>query len=220
MTRFGERRALAKETETWPYRRCSLCIPSQSPHSRNSFCLRPCRPILSPPFMPAPMAIWRKWYKDIGSRVAKGELLADIETPEVDQELMQASAARDQAAAQLKSPRHPPSGGKICRSWTRWRSRKPMRAPTPMSSERRTSPHQPRMCGVWNNSSPSSMSMLPFSGVITKRNVDIGALSTPATGVRTSELFDVAKIDPIRVYIDVPEIYAPVGSSSRSEGPD
>ena len=43
-----------------------------------------------------------RWYKDIGSRVKKDELLADIETPEVDQELMQARAARDQAEAQLK----------------------------------------------------------------------------------------------------------------------
>src|SRR5450432_965461 len=41
------------------------------------------------------------WYKDIGSQVRKGELLADIETPEIDQELMQARAARDQAEAQL-----------------------------------------------------------------------------------------------------------------------
>src|SRR5450432_2704802 len=42
------------------------------------------------------------WYKDIGSRVQKGQLLADIETPEIDQELMQARAARDQADAQMK----------------------------------------------------------------------------------------------------------------------
>jgi multidrug efflux pump subunit AcrA (membrane-fusion protein) len=42
-----------------------------------------------------------RWYKDIGSRVNKGELLADIDTPEVDQELMQARATRQQVAAQL-----------------------------------------------------------------------------------------------------------------------
>jgi len=42
-----------------------------------------------------------RWYRDIGSRVPKGQLLADIDTPEVDQELMQAHAAKDQAEAQL-----------------------------------------------------------------------------------------------------------------------
>ena len=42
-----------------------------------------------------------RWYKDIGSRVKKGDLLADIDTPEVDQELMQARAARQQIVAQL-----------------------------------------------------------------------------------------------------------------------
>ncbi|MFZ0912118.1 MAG: efflux transporter periplasmic adaptor subunit, partial [Candidatus Korobacteraceae bacterium] len=41
------------------------------------------------------------WYKDIGSRVTKGELLADIDTPEVDQELMQARATRQQIVAQM-----------------------------------------------------------------------------------------------------------------------
>src|SRR5271165_4859833 len=43
-----------------------------------------------------------RWYKDIGSRVTKGDLLADIDTPEVDQELSQARANRQQAAAQLE----------------------------------------------------------------------------------------------------------------------
>src|SRR3954452_14465158 len=43
----------------------------------------------------------RRWYKDIGSRVSKGELLAEIETPEIDQQLSQALAARQQAASSL-----------------------------------------------------------------------------------------------------------------------
>ncbi|MEO8137198.1 MAG: biotin/lipoyl-binding protein, partial [Betaproteobacteria bacterium] len=43
----------------------------------------------------------RRWYKDIGSRVDKGELLAEIETPEIDQQLTQALAAREQAASSL-----------------------------------------------------------------------------------------------------------------------
>src|SRR5664280_2196097 len=44
----------------------------------------------------------QKWYQDIGSRVTKGQLLADIDTPEVDQELLQARAARQQVSAQLE----------------------------------------------------------------------------------------------------------------------
>ena len=43
----------------------------------------------------------KRWYKDIGSRVAKGDLLAEIETPEIDQQLSQAVAAREQAASSL-----------------------------------------------------------------------------------------------------------------------
>ncbi|MGZ5154080.1 MAG: efflux RND transporter periplasmic adaptor subunit, partial [Burkholderiales bacterium] len=44
----------------------------------------------------------RRWYKDIGSRVAKGELLAEIDAPEIDQQLSQAMAARQQAASSLQ----------------------------------------------------------------------------------------------------------------------
>ena len=49
----------------------------------------------------------------------------------------------------------------------------------------------------------------PFSGVITKRNVDIGALINAGNSGSNGELFDMAQLDPIRVYVDVPEIYAP-----------
>jgi RND family efflux transporter MFP subunit len=49
----------------------------------------------------------------------------------------------------------------------------------------------------------------PFSGVITKRNTDIGALINAGNSGTNQELFVVAQIDPIRVYVDVPEIYAP-----------
>jgi RND family efflux transporter MFP subunit len=48
----------------------------------------------------------------------------------------------------------------------------------------------------------------PFSGVITKRNIDIGALINAGNGGMNQELFDIARIDPIRVYVDVPENYA------------
>src|SRR6478609_596507 len=61
-------------------------------------------------FMQAPVAArtsgyLRRWHKDIGARVEKGELLAEIETPELDQQLMQAEAARQQMASSLELAR-------------------------------------------------------------------------------------------------------------------
>ncbi|MBV9574451.1 MAG: efflux RND transporter periplasmic adaptor subunit, partial [Acidobacteriales bacterium] len=49
----------------------------------------------------------------------------------------------------------------------------------------------------------------PISGVVTKRNTDIGALINAGNAGPNQELFDVARIDPIRIYVDVPETYAP-----------
>jgi multidrug efflux pump subunit AcrA (membrane-fusion protein) len=49
----------------------------------------------------------------------------------------------------------------------------------------------------------------PFSGVITKRNTDIGALINAGNSGTNQELFVMAQINPIRVYVDVPEIEAP-----------
>ena len=50
----------------------------------------------------------------------------------------------------------------------------------------------------------------PFSGVITQRNVDIGTLINAGNGgISTKEMFDLAQIDPLRVYVSVPQSYAP-----------
>ena len=49
----------------------------------------------------------------------------------------------------------------------------------------------------------------PFSGVITRRNIDIGTLINAGNGGTTQQLFFLAQTDPIRVYVSVPETYAP-----------
>jgi RND family efflux transporter MFP subunit len=58
----------------------------------------------------------------------------------------------------------------------------------------------------------------PFSGVLTKRNVDPGALINAGAGAAGRELFDIARVDPLRVYTSVPQAYAPyikVGASTN-----
>ena len=140
----------------------------------------------------------------------KGQLLADIETPEVDQELMQA-ARRPQPGGGATGPREDLRRplGHICARWTRWRSRKP-------TSERVATCRGKRR---WRRATANVRRLeqlesfkhiyAPFSGVITKRNTDIGALINAGNSGTNQELFVVAQIDPIRVYVDVPEIDAP-----------
>jgi RND family efflux transporter MFP subunit len=149
-----------------------------------------------------------RWYKDIGSRVTKGQLLADIETPEVDQELMQARAARDQAQAQLSLART---------SAERWETLRKMDAVAQQETDEKTSGYTQGEAAL--ASATANVRRLeqlesfkhiyaPFSGTVTRRNTDIGALINAGNSGSNQELFVIAQLDPIRVYVAVPELYA------------
>ncbi len=147
-----------------------------------------------------------RWYKDIGSKINKGELLARIDTPEVDQELSQARAARQQIVAQLDL-------AKI--SSDRWQNLRKSDSVSQQEADQQASAYQQSQANL--AAADANVKRLeelesfknvyaPFSGVLTKRNVDPGALiNAGATG---REMFDVAQIDPLRVYVSVPQAYA------------
>ena len=104
-----------------------------------------------------------RWYKDIGSRVTKGELLADIDTPEVDQELMQVRANRQQiVAADGPGQDQCRSLCELCARPTQFRNRKPTSRPADISKPRRTSTRLTRTFGASSSWSRSSMSMRLF----------------------------------------------------------
>jgi len=149
------------------------------------------------------------WYKDIGSRVNKGELLADIDTPEVDQELLQARAARQQVAAQLDL-------AKI--NADRYVNLRKTDSVSQEESDQQTSGYQQAQANLaaadanvrrLQELESFKRVYVPFSGVLTKRNVDPGALINAGAGATGKELFDIARVDPLRVYISVPQSYAP-----------
>ncbi len=149
------------------------------------------------------------WYKDIGSRVNKGELLADIDTPEVDQELLQARAARQQIVAQLDL-------AKI--NADRYLNLRKTDSVSQEEADQQTSGYQQAQANLaaadanvrrLQEMESFKHVYMPFSGVITKRNVDPGALINAGAGAAGKELFDIARVDPLRVYISVPQSYAP-----------
>jgi membrane fusion protein, multidrug efflux system len=158
-----------------------------------------------------------RWYKDIGSRVHEGELLATIDTPEVDQELNQTRAAREQIVAQLEL-------AKI--SAERWENLRKSDSVSAQEADQQTSGYKQAQANL--SSADANVKRLeqlegfkkvyaPFSGVLTKRNVDPGALINAGAGATGRELFDIARVDPLRVYTSVPQVYAPyikVGSST------
>jgi membrane fusion protein, multidrug efflux system len=148
-----------------------------------------------------------RWYKDIGSRVTQGELLADIDTPEVDQELMQSRATRQQVAAQMDL-------AKI--NSDRYVGLRKTDSVSQQEADQQASGYQQAKANL--DAADASVRRLeqlesfkhvyaPFSGVLTKRNVDPGALIN--AGGTGKELFDIAKVDPLRVFVSVPQNYAP-----------
>jgi membrane fusion protein, multidrug efflux system len=158
-----------------------------------------------------------RWYRDIGSRVKEGELLATIDTPEVDQELNQTRAARQQMVAQMEL-------AKI--SADRWENLRKSDSVSAQEADTQTSGYKQAQANVAAaDANVRRLEQLegfkkvyaPFSGVLTKRNVDPGALINAGAGAAGRELFDIARVDPLRVYTSVPQAYAPyikVGAST------
>jgi len=150
-----------------------------------------------------------RWYKDIGSRVNKGELLAKIDTPEVDQELNQTRAARQQILAQMDL-------AKI--SADRWENLRKTDSVSAQEADQYESGYKQSQANLAAaDANVRRLEQLegfkdvyaPFSGVLTKRNVDPGALINAGAGAAGRELFDLARVDPLRVYTSVPQAYAP-----------
>ncbi|MGO9088187.1 MAG: efflux RND transporter periplasmic adaptor subunit [Candidatus Sulfotelmatobacter sp.] len=151
-----------------------------------------------------------RWYKDIGSRVTQGELLADIDTPEVDQELMQARANRQQIVAQLDL-------AKI--NADRYVNLRKTDSVSQQEADQQSSGYDQAVANL--AAADANVRRLeelesfkhvysPFTGVLTKRTVDPGALiNAGVSGAAGKELFDIAKVDPLRVYVSVPQSYAP-----------
>lgn len=150
-----------------------------------------------------------RWYKDIGSRVTKGELLAKIDTPEVDQELNQTRAARQQILAQMDL-------AKI--SADRWENLRKTDSVSAQEADQYESGYKQSQANLAAaDANVRRLEQLegfkdvyaPFSGVLTRRNVDPGALINAGAGAAGRELFDLARVDPLRVYTSVPQAYAP-----------
>jgi len=146
------------------------------------------------------------WYKDIGARVKQGELLAVIDTPELDQQIAQARA--DLGAAQ--------SAQKLSAATAqRWNSLLPLDAVSKQDAEEKDQDLASK-AGAAKAAQANLDRLLamksfaritaPFDGVVTRRNADIGQLVT--TSSSGEPLFAVADMHALRVYVNVPQVYS------------
>jgi RND family efflux transporter MFP subunit len=149
----------------------------------------------------------KQWYTDIGTRVKKGQLLAEIETPEVDRELNQARADLNTAQANLTLSRTTNERWKVLLA-TQSVSQQDADEKAGDAAAKEAMEHSAEQnVGRLNELESFKRVLAPFDGVITARNTDIGALINAGESSGT-ELFRVADTEQLRIYAQVPEAYA------------
>lgn len=149
----------------------------------------------------------KAWYTDIGSSVKKGQLLAEIETPEVDQQLSQAIA--DLATAHANEALSQTTN-------VRWKELLKTESVSQQDADEKAGDAAAK--SATTEAAAANVSRLrelesfkrviaPFDGIITARNTDIGALINAGQS-SGSELFRLADTHKLRIYVQVPEPYA------------
>ena len=148
----------------------------------------------------------RKWYADIGMRVRAGQVLADIDTPEIDRQLEQTRADMATAEANLRLAQT---------TADRYRDLIKSNSVAQQDLDNANGNLEAKQTAV--ASSRANVNRLeqlhafgritsPFDGVVTARNTDVGALID--SGSNAKELFHVASVRRLRVFVNVPELYS------------
>lgn len=149
----------------------------------------------------------QEWRKDIGAKVHQGEVLAVVDTPELDQSIAVAQSEVEKAKANLAL-------AKVTAA--RWDSLRKTAAVSQQAADEKDADARARAAEV--DAAQSNLDRLkaekafanivaPFDGVVTARNVDVGSL-VRADGANSPALFTVADIHQMRIYVPVPETYA------------
>lgn len=144
----------------------------------------------------------KDWFVDIGDRVTNGQVLAEIDTPELDEQRAQAQAELDQAQAAL---------GLAKVTADRWTELLKTASVSEQETAEKTADYAVKKADV--EAAQANLQRLddlkhfdqvtaPFAGTIVARNTDIGQLITAGNG---PELFRLAQTDPVRVYVQVPQ---------------
>src|ERR1700757_3091166 len=187
----------------------SVVLPKEIAPSQEIILPGNIQPFISSPIYARTDGYVKKWYFDIGAHVKAGELLAVIQTPEVDEQLAQAQSTLATAQANLEL-------AQVTRD--RYQSLLKKHAVAQQDADNAASAYTANKAIVdADNANVRHYQALvsfekvyaPFDGVITARNTDIGDLinSGSSTAPRT-DLFDISQTRTLRVYVNVPEEYS------------
>ncbi len=209
LQRRSDRRVLAQQTEVMAVpvvavvRATPLAVDTQLvlPGTLNAF--------VESPIYARTNGYLKRWSRDMGSNVKKGELLAEIESPEIDQQLAQARADLATVKATV---------GLAETTAARYQDLRKTDSVSKQDADNASGDYTAKKAAV--QSAEANVKRLedlesfkrvyaPFSGVITHRYVDIGNLINAGNGgTSVKEMFDLAQIDPLRVMVSVPQTFA------------
>jgi len=197
--------------------------PTQTDHGGETLLPGTLRGYVESPIFARATGYLLHWYVDIGAQVKQGQLLADLDTPEIDQELAQAVAQREQTSSSL---------GLAKSSLDRWLQLRQRDAVSQQELDERQSTYNQDVANLaaadanvrrLRHLESFKRIVAPFSGVVTQRNVDVGDLIDAGSGVGSGAgsgagssagsgasrpLFALAQSDPLRVYVQLPQAYA------------
>jgi RND family efflux transporter MFP subunit len=159
-----------------------------------------------------------KWMVDIGDHVAKGQVLALIETPELDAELQAARAQLKSSQAQVLARQAEAEFSKTTNE--RWRD-SPKGVVSDQERESKKADYEGSRARLYaadaqvnlDRSKVEQYTALaefkevkaPFDGTITERRIDVGNLVTAGSGSTTTPMYRLAQTDPLRIFVDVPQ---------------
>jgi len=166
------------------------------------------QPFVDTPIWARATGYLKAWYSDIGAHVRQGQLLAEIEAPEVDQQLQQARAELSTSQANLKLSQI-----------TAERYMNLFRTDSVAKQDVENAVQDAAAKTATVTSAQANVARLeqmvgyekvyaPFDGIVTARNIDVGALVDAGANSTGKELFHLASTATLRTYVSVPEIYS------------
>lgn len=208
LPRVRARNNVRKETEQLAIPTVSVVQPKRSAPLQEVVLPANVQPYISSPIFARTNGYLKRWYADIGARVKKGQLLAEIETPEVDQQLQQARANLNTAEANLHLAEI---------TANRYQGLLKSDSVAQQDTDNATGAYNADKAVVAaDQANVRQLEQLqsyekvyaPFDGVVTVRNTDIGALINSGSGGSQTALFQIAQPETLRVYVNVPEAYS------------
>jgi len=187
----------------------SVVLPKRSAPAQEIILPGNVQPYISSPIYARTDGYLKKWYFDIGARVKAGDLLAEIQTPEVDQQLVQARATLATAQANLELSqitmnryqgllnKHAVSQQDVDNAVGSYNANKAIVEADQASVQR------------YETLVSFEKVYAPFDGIITARNTDIGDLiNSGSSTAPMTDMFHISQSGMLRVYVNVPEEYS------------